>query len=254
MKNFNFPNILEYNHGLRHLVIDVRVKSSVAQKDTCLNVENFDFQVQNDTDLEKEMKGKFPNKLFNITLTGQSLKNINADILRVCIPLIIYPWNFAKILNLSYSILFSLKKKKIQIFGKLMVGKKRLMIMCSGYKKSAFALRDVQHEREHSAQGDVWECRMGEERDRSPSSQRRANPSQPIKRVQARRARKTIFIETDGERKLLHLRLRHRVSHWFHFYLYSTLQLEGKRTRAGTRNISFFFFNRDRTYFGKFFL
>ena len=54
---------------------------------------------------------------------------------------------------------------------------------------------------------------MGEERDRSPSSQRRANPSQPIKRVQARRARKTIFIETDGERKLLHLRLRHRVSH-----------------------------------------
>ncbi|CAD1476915.1 unnamed protein product [Heterotrigona itama] len=60
VKNFNFPNILEYNHGLRHLVIDV----------------------QNDTDLEKEMKGKFPNKLFNITLTGQSLKNINPDILR----------------------------------------------------------------------------------------------------------------------------------------------------------------------------
>lgn len=26
VKNFNFPNILEYNNGLRHLVIDVRVK------------------------------------------------------------------------------------------------------------------------------------------------------------------------------------------------------------------------------------
>ncbi|XP_043261233.1 chaoptin [Colletes gigas] len=60
VKNFNFPNILEYNHGLRHLVIDV----------------------QNDTDLEKEMKGRFPYKLFNITLTGQALKNIHIDILR----------------------------------------------------------------------------------------------------------------------------------------------------------------------------
>ncbi|XP_053976028.1 chaoptin [Hylaeus volcanicus] len=60
VKNFNFPNILEYNHGLRHLVIDV----------------------QNDTDLEKEMKGKFPYKLFNITLTGRALKNIHIDILR----------------------------------------------------------------------------------------------------------------------------------------------------------------------------
>ncbi|XP_076287788.1 leucine rich repeat containing G protein-coupled receptor chaoptin isoform X3 [Lasioglossum baleicum] len=59
VKNFNFPNILEYNHGLRHLVIDV----------------------QNDTDLEKEMKGRFPYKLFNITLTGQALKNINTEIL-----------------------------------------------------------------------------------------------------------------------------------------------------------------------------
>ncbi|XP_060831402.1 chaoptin [Bombus pascuorum] len=60
VKNFNFPNILEYNNGLRHLVIDV----------------------QNDTNLEKEMKGKFPNKLFNITLTGRALKDINPDILR----------------------------------------------------------------------------------------------------------------------------------------------------------------------------
>nr|XP_012137075.1 PREDICTED: chaoptin isoform X3 [Megachile rotundata] len=60
VKNFNFPNILEYNHGLRHLLIDV----------------------QNDTNLEKEMKGKFPSKLFNITLTGRDLKTINPDILR----------------------------------------------------------------------------------------------------------------------------------------------------------------------------
>lgn len=29
------------------------------------------------------MKGKFPNKLFNITLTGRALKEINPDILRV---------------------------------------------------------------------------------------------------------------------------------------------------------------------------
>lgn len=41
--------------------------------------------MQNDTNLEKEMKGKFPNKLFNITLTGRALKDINPDILRVCI-------------------------------------------------------------------------------------------------------------------------------------------------------------------------
>ncbi|CAK9809946.1 chp [Anthophora quadrimaculata] len=60
VKNFNFPNILQYNHGLRHLVIDV----------------------QNDTDLEKEMRGHFPNKLFNITLTGRDLKTINPDILK----------------------------------------------------------------------------------------------------------------------------------------------------------------------------
>ncbi|KAG7188013.1 hypothetical protein KM043_017656 [Ampulex compressa] len=60
IKHFNFPNILEYNHGLRHLLIDV----------------------QNDTDLEKEMKGKLPFKLFNITLTGMALKNIHTDILR----------------------------------------------------------------------------------------------------------------------------------------------------------------------------
>lgn len=26
VKNFNFPGILEYNHGLRHLVIDVSFK------------------------------------------------------------------------------------------------------------------------------------------------------------------------------------------------------------------------------------
>lgn len=60
MKNFNFPNILQYNHGLKHLLIDV----------------------QNGTDLEKEMKGKFPYKLYNITLTGKALKKIHPEILR----------------------------------------------------------------------------------------------------------------------------------------------------------------------------
>ncbi|XP_012225901.1 chaoptin isoform X2 [Linepithema humile] len=60
IKNFNFPNILEYNHGLKHLLIDV----------------------QNDTDLEKEMRGKLPYKLYNITLTGKILKSIHPEILR----------------------------------------------------------------------------------------------------------------------------------------------------------------------------
>ncbi|XP_046834184.1 chaoptin-like [Vespa crabro] len=60
LKNFNFPNILEYNHGLRDLLIDV----------------------ENETDLQKEMKGKFPFKLYNITLTGKALKIIHSDILR----------------------------------------------------------------------------------------------------------------------------------------------------------------------------
>ncbi|XP_039308071.1 chaoptin isoform X2 [Solenopsis invicta] len=59
IKNFNFPNILECNHGLKHLLIDVR----------------------NDTNLEKEMKGKLPSKLYNITLTGRALKNIHSEIL-----------------------------------------------------------------------------------------------------------------------------------------------------------------------------
>ncbi|XP_020278724.1 chaoptin [Pseudomyrmex gracilis] len=60
VKNFNFPNILNYNHGLKHLLIDV----------------------QNDTDLQKEMKGKLPCKLYNITLTGRNLRNIHSEILR----------------------------------------------------------------------------------------------------------------------------------------------------------------------------
>ncbi|XP_036140371.1 chaoptin isoform X2 [Monomorium pharaonis] len=59
IKNFNFPNILKYNHGLKHLLIDV----------------------QNNTNLEKEMVGKLPYKLYNITLTGRTLKNIHAEIL-----------------------------------------------------------------------------------------------------------------------------------------------------------------------------
>ncbi|XP_015178176.1 PREDICTED: chaoptin-like isoform X2 [Polistes dominula] len=60
LKQFNFPNILEYNHGLRDLLIDV----------------------ENETDLQKEMKGKFPCKLYNITLTGKALKIIHSDILK----------------------------------------------------------------------------------------------------------------------------------------------------------------------------
>ncbi|KAG5330446.1 CHAO protein, partial [Acromyrmex charruanus] len=59
IKNFNFPNILEYNHGLKHLLIDI----------------------QNDTNLEKEMRGKLPYKLYNVTLTGKALKTIHPEIL-----------------------------------------------------------------------------------------------------------------------------------------------------------------------------
>ncbi|XP_018398930.1 PREDICTED: chaoptin isoform X1 [Cyphomyrmex costatus] len=59
IKNFNFPNILEYNHGLKHLLIDI----------------------QNDTDLDKEMRGRLPYKLYNITLTGKALKSIHPEIL-----------------------------------------------------------------------------------------------------------------------------------------------------------------------------
>ncbi|EZA58102.1 Chaoptin [Ooceraea biroi] len=60
VKNFNFPNILKYNHGLKHLLIDV----------------------QNDTNLETEMRGNLPYKLYNITLTGRALKNVHTEILR----------------------------------------------------------------------------------------------------------------------------------------------------------------------------
>ncbi|XP_003424382.1 chaoptin isoform X2 [Nasonia vitripennis] len=59
VKNFNFPNLLEYNHGLRHLFIDV----------------------QNETNLEKEMKGRFPVKLYNFTFSGRALKNIHSEVL-----------------------------------------------------------------------------------------------------------------------------------------------------------------------------
>ncbi|XP_014217165.1 chaoptin-like isoform X2 [Copidosoma floridanum] len=59
VKNFNFPNMLEYNHGLRHLFIDVH----------------------NDTTLEKEMRGRFPVKLFNFTFSGRALKSIHPEVL-----------------------------------------------------------------------------------------------------------------------------------------------------------------------------
>ncbi|XP_015593421.1 chaoptin isoform X2 [Cephus cinctus] len=60
IKNFNLPNMLEYNYGLRDLLIHVK----------------------NSTNLEKETKGRFPYKLFNITLTGKGLVTIHSDILR----------------------------------------------------------------------------------------------------------------------------------------------------------------------------
>ncbi|XP_058788857.1 chaoptin isoform X2 [Phymastichus coffea] len=59
LKHFNFPNFLQYNHGLRHLFIDV----------------------QNETNLEKEMKGPFPVKLYNFTFNGRALKSIHSDVL-----------------------------------------------------------------------------------------------------------------------------------------------------------------------------
>ncbi|KAK0165366.1 hypothetical protein PV328_003884 [Microctonus aethiopoides] len=59
IKNFKFPDYLEYNHGLRHLLIDV----------------------QNETTLEKEMNGQFPVKLSNFTFTGRNLKSIDKNIL-----------------------------------------------------------------------------------------------------------------------------------------------------------------------------
>ncbi|KAH0557410.1 chaoptin [Cotesia glomerata] len=60
IKNFNIPNLIEYNHGLKNLLVDV----------------------QNETTLEKEMKGKFPVKLSNFTFTGRSLKDIDTNILQ----------------------------------------------------------------------------------------------------------------------------------------------------------------------------
>ncbi|XP_034949878.1 chaoptin [Chelonus insularis] len=60
IKNFNFPSLLQHNHGLRDLVIDV----------------------DNETTLEKQMKGVFPVKLYNFTFTGRNLKSLNSDILQ----------------------------------------------------------------------------------------------------------------------------------------------------------------------------
>ncbi|XP_014224745.1 chaoptin isoform X2 [Trichogramma pretiosum] len=59
VRNFNFPTILEHNHGLRHLFI----------------------HVQNETELEKEMKGHYPVKLYNFTFSGRALKRIHSDVL-----------------------------------------------------------------------------------------------------------------------------------------------------------------------------
>ncbi|XP_033217135.1 chaoptin-like isoform X2 [Belonocnema kinseyi] len=60
IKNFNFPNLLEYNHGLKNLFIEV----------------------QNETSLEKEMKGRFPVKLYNFTFSGRAFKHLHNDILQ----------------------------------------------------------------------------------------------------------------------------------------------------------------------------
>lgn len=89
------------------------------------------------------MKGKFPNKLFNITLTGRALKNISPDILRV---------------RSAYSTILALEG-----FGCLII------VLISGYKESTLALRYVQYKREHGPEENVRQCRVGEERDRSPS-------------------------------------------------------------------------------------
>ncbi|XP_012260603.2 chaoptin [Athalia rosae] len=58
VKNFNLPTILDYNHGLRSLHVEVT----------------------HDTNLEKEMKGKFPAKLYNMTLSGLGLTMIHKNI------------------------------------------------------------------------------------------------------------------------------------------------------------------------------
>ncbi|XP_046624051.1 chaoptin [Neodiprion virginianus] len=58
VKNFNLPNILNYNHGLRSLHVEV----------------------DHDINLEKEMRGTFPAKLYNMTLSGKALTTIHKDI------------------------------------------------------------------------------------------------------------------------------------------------------------------------------
>ncbi|XP_066585681.1 chaoptin [Prorops nasuta] len=60
VRHFNLPNLLEHNHGLRDLLIDV----------------------ENETNLEFEMRGKFPSKLYNITFTGRGFRSMNPDIFR----------------------------------------------------------------------------------------------------------------------------------------------------------------------------
>ncbi|XP_015117217.1 chaoptin [Diachasma alloeum] len=60
IKNFNLPSLLEHNHGLRHLHIDI----------------------QNETNLEKEMRGNFPAKLYNFTFSGRDFKAVDKGILR----------------------------------------------------------------------------------------------------------------------------------------------------------------------------
>lgn len=104
MKKFNFPSILEYNHGLKHLLIDVSItrKLNIRLNDKSIEFDVITAQVQNDTDLRKEMKGKLPYKLYNITLTGRALKNIHPEILRVSfLTLVANSILFAKIIVLG---------------------------------------------------------------------------------------------------------------------------------------------------------
>lgn len=59
IRDFNFPNLLQYNHGLRNFHVEVDGKST----------------------LSNEMYGPFPSKIRNITITGRDLKNLGDNIL-----------------------------------------------------------------------------------------------------------------------------------------------------------------------------
>lgn len=82
MKSFDLPRLLEHNHALKHLEIEVCRQSRVHIFElvgnlSCVQVESEAFDIQ--------LRGKLPFKLNNITLCGEKLKTISRSAFKVCV-------------------------------------------------------------------------------------------------------------------------------------------------------------------------